>query len=69
MQAMRVNDSGHLNTCSVGIVEGNPDHTDGTRHEWSGWPGAVCLKCGSLDPVEVCLAGPGHEHDFGDLKP
>jgi hypothetical protein len=56
---MRVNDSGHLNACSVDIVEGKPDH----GHEWP-----VCLTCGSLDPVEVCLAGPGHEHDFGDLK-
>jgi hypothetical protein len=41
----------------VNAAEGKPGHE---------WP--VCLKCGSLDPVEVCLAGPGHEHDFGDLK-
>jgi hypothetical protein len=46
----------------VNAAEGKPDH----GHEW---PGAFCLKCGSLDPVEMCLAGPCHEHDFGDLKP
>jgi hypothetical protein len=62
---MRVSDSGHLSGCAVGLVEGQPGHTDGTRHEW---PGAFCLKCGLLDPVEMCLAGPCHEHDFGDLK-
>ena len=26
-------------------------------HWWSGWPGACCLKCGTSDPVETCLAG------------
>ena len=25
-------------------------------HHWSGWPGAICLKCGSEDPMEIALA-------------
>lgn len=25
-------------------------------HHWSGWPGAVCYKCGAPDPDEVALA-------------
>lgn len=25
-------------------------------HQWSGWPGAYCLKCGAPDPMEVALA-------------
>ena len=61
----------HIPSCSVGIVEGKPDHTDGTRHRWSGWPGAVCLDCGSPDPVEDCLADcicPCHDDWFKDLE-
>lgn len=27
-----------------------------SKHHWSGWPGAFCLKCGSEDPCEVALA-------------
>ena len=26
------------------------------EHRWSGWPGAVCLKCGAEDPIEACMA-------------
>ena len=25
-------------------------------HHWSGWPGAVCLKCGAEDQYEIALA-------------
>ena len=25
-------------------------------HWWSGWPGAYCVKCGSDEPNELCLA-------------
>ena len=25
-------------------------------HHWSGWPGAVCLHCGTEDPMEHALA-------------
>lgn len=31
-----------------------------TEHNWSGWPGAVCLNCGAEDPREVCAA----EHEW-----
>lgn len=31
------------------------------EHRWSGWPGAVCLNCGSEDQREICVA----EHDDG----
>lgn len=24
-------------------------------HQWSGWPGAYCLKCGTSDPLEEAL--------------
>ena len=27
--------------------------TDIMQHHWSGWPGAMCLHCGSADPMEV----------------
>jgi len=26
------------------------------QHWWSGWPGAMCLKCGDDDKNELCLA-------------
>ena len=26
------------------------------KHNWSGWPGAYCLKCGAGDPAELCIA-------------
>lgn len=26
------------------------------EHWWSGWPGAYCMKCGSEDKDEICLA-------------
>lgn len=26
------------------------------QHDWSGWPGAVCLICGAEDAVENALA-------------
>lgn len=26
------------------------------KHHWSGWPGAICLHCGSEDPMEIALA-------------
>lgn len=25
-------------------------------HQWSGWPGAFCLRCGIEDAAELCLA-------------
>jgi hypothetical protein len=25
-------------------------------HHWSGWPGAVCLKCHNEDPMEIAIA-------------
>lgn len=27
-----------------------------TPHQWSGWPGAYCLRCGASDPIEEMLA-------------
>ena len=27
------------------------------EHWWSGWPGALCLKCGDEDADEVCIGG------------
>jgi hypothetical protein len=36
-----------------------------TGHQWSGWPGAFCLRCGSGQVLEIALAdgwfscGPG----------
>jgi hypothetical protein len=27
-----------------------------SEHQWSGWPGAYCLKCGAGDPAEECMA-------------
>lgn len=30
--------------------------TENDAHHWSGWPGAFCLKCGSVDPNEQALA-------------
>lgn len=27
----------------------------GAEHQWSGWPGAVCLKCGQEDKNEICV--------------
>ena len=26
-----------------------------SRHRWSGWPGAYCLKCGADDPMEYAI--------------
>lgn len=26
------------------------------QHRWSGWPGAICMKCGAEDPMEIALA-------------
>ena len=26
------------------------------KHHWSGWPGAICFKCGAEDPMEIALA-------------
>ena len=28
-------------------------------HNWSGWPGAWCLRCGVEDPIEACLTAGG----------
>jgi hypothetical protein len=25
------------------------------EHWWSGWPGAVCMKCGEEDKDEICI--------------
>ena len=33
-----------------------------SEHHWSGWPGAICLKCGATDPIEEALAD-GRELD------
>ena len=30
--------------------------TEDGIHNWSGWPGAYCLRCGEADPDEDCLA-------------
>ncbi len=38
-------------------------NTDNKEHHWSGWPGAICLHCGSGDPIEQALAD--NEVDFG----
>ena len=27
-----------------------------SQHNWSGWPGAFCLKCGREDPTERAVA-------------
>jgi len=32
------------------------EELDGYRHRFSGWPGAICLKCGRPDPMEEALA-------------
>lgn len=29
------------------------------QHQWSGWPGAYCIKCGIPDQNEACIA----DHD------
>ena len=47
----------HIDSCVMGQIGDNPDHTDGSEHKWSGWPGAYCLGCGFADPLEICLAG------------
>ena len=26
------------------------------NHNWSGWPGAYCTKCGAEDPIEIAIA-------------
>lgn len=39
--------------CLAGTVL-HSEHED--EHWWSGWPGAYCMKCGSGDPQELCLA-------------
>lgn len=26
------------------------------EHWWSGWPGAICLKCGAEDVDEICIS-------------
>ena len=28
-------------------------------HQWSGWPGAYCMKCGTPDPTEEALCCEG----------
>jgi hypothetical protein len=33
--------------------------TERRGHWWSGWPGAICLKCGAEDPREISLADGG----------
>lgn len=38
---------------------------EATRHRWSGWPGAFCVRCGAEDMAEIC--GTSHEH--ADLDP
>ena len=44
----------HLETCRCGNP---PEHTDGSEHHWSGWPGAYCLDCFAPDVLEECIAG------------
>ena len=51
----------HLKTCAVGTYIPCPSHKSlhseaADEHWWSGWPGAVCMKCGSEDVREICLA-------------
>lgn len=51
----------HNDNCHVGNAPPCPvqsvlhDEKVG-EHWWSGWPGAFCMKCGSSDPDELCLA-------------
>ncbi|ULH17382.1 hypothetical protein MF271_19520 (plasmid) [Deinococcus sp. KNUC1210] len=33
-------------------------------HWFSGWPGAVCLKCGAEDPAEAALGDPEVKFDL-----
>ena len=55
--------SAHLPTCACANVGPCPAqrvlHSEKPEdHWWSGCPGAVCMKCGSDDPQELCVAGP-----------
>lgn len=47
----------HIDLCAVGQIGNGPDHTDGSKHSWSGWPGAYCLGCGIEDAQEICMGG------------
>ena len=37
-------------------IEKSPWPEGHVRHWWSGWPGAICLRCGTEDPLEIGLA-------------
>lgn len=37
-------------------------------HDWSGWPGAICLNCGSEDPLEIALADNREDEVLMDMK-
>jgi len=43
------------------------------EHWWSGWPGAFCMKCGTEDVMETCLADscycPCHEDFWQESVP
>ena len=40
--------------CQAGIsLHGEKEH----EHWWTGWPGAMCMKCGDEDKDEVCIGG------------
>lgn len=43
-------------------------------HQWSGWPGAYCLKCGTEDPLESAIncsqcKWSGGEYGMDTLEP
>lgn len=35
------------------------------QHQWSGWPGAYCMKCGCDDPMEFAIAN-GHYDPYDE---
>jgi hypothetical protein len=42
-----------------------PTPVDHREHQWSGWPGAFCLRCGAEDVAEICAT----THAHADLDP
>ena len=42
-------------------------------HDWTGWPGATCLRCGAGDNREICAAEcpdfPGPREDGVEMPP
>ena len=46
-----------LDDCAMFHAECSRQYQE-CAHNWSGWPGAVCLICGVEDVREMCLANP-----------